>query len=60
MVPMGKPEEWVGSARLVQAFDTDELRIIGLLAPAFRVVPFGPHSSTRLPLRRSRDPAKNQ
>ena len=33
---MGKPEEWVGSARLVQAFDTDELRIIGLLAPALR------------------------
>ena len=34
---MGKPEEWVGSARLVQAFDTDELRMIGLLAPALRV-----------------------
>ena len=34
---MGKPEEWVGSARLVQAFDTDELRIIGLLAPALRL-----------------------
>lgn len=34
---MGKPEECLGSARLVQAFDTDALRMIGLLAPALRV-----------------------
>ena len=31
---MGKPEEWVGTARLVKAFDTDVLRMTGLLAPA--------------------------
>ncbi|WP_157080336.1 hypothetical protein [Sphingobium cloacae] len=34
---MGKPEEWVGTARLVKAFDTDVLRMIGLLAPALRL-----------------------
>ena len=33
---MGKPEEWVGTARLVKAFDTDVLRMTGLLAPALR------------------------
>ena len=33
---MGKPVPWVGSARLVQAFNTDELRMTGLLAPALR------------------------
>lgn len=33
---MGKPVQWVGSARLVQAFNTDELRMTGLLAPALR------------------------
>lgn len=34
---MGKPEEWMGSARLVQAFYTDEVHMIGLLAPALHV-----------------------
>lgn len=33
---MGKPEEWVGTARLVKAFDTGVLRMTGLLAPALR------------------------
>ncbi|MBB3989993.1 hypothetical protein GGR19_001406 [Croceicoccus naphthovorans] len=34
---MGKPEEWAGWARLVQAFYTDELQMISLLALALRV-----------------------
>lgn len=34
---MCKPEEWVGSARLVHAFYTDEVQMIGLFAPALRV-----------------------
>ena len=33
---MGKPEEGVGTVRLVKAFDTDGLRMTGLLAPALR------------------------
>ncbi|WP_156799985.1 hypothetical protein [Novosphingobium resinovorum] len=33
---MGKPEEWVGTARLVKAFDIGVLRMTGLLAPALR------------------------
>lgn len=56
---MGKPEEWVGTARLVKAFETDVLRMTGLLAPALRGA-LGPHSSTPLSLARGRDPAKNQ
>ena len=34
---MGKPEEWVGTALLAQPFYREELRMIGLLAPALRV-----------------------
>lgn len=33
---MGKPEEWVGSALLAQPFHIEELRMMGLLAPALR------------------------
>ncbi|KHA65191.1 hypothetical protein [Sphingomonas sp. Ant20] len=31
---MGKLKEWVGSALLAQPFYVEELRMIGLLAPA--------------------------
>ena len=34
---MGKPEEWVGTALLAQPFYIEELRMIGLLAPALRL-----------------------
>ena len=34
---MGKPEEWVGTALLAQPFYREELRMIGLLAPALRL-----------------------
>lgn len=33
---MGKLKEWVGSALLAQPFYMEELRMIGLLAPALR------------------------
>lgn len=33
---MGKLKEWVGSALLAQPFYIEELRMIGLLAPALR------------------------
>lgn len=34
---MGKFKEWVGSALLEQPFYVEELRMIGLLAPALRL-----------------------
>lgn len=34
---MGKLKEWVGSALLAQPFYVEELRMIGLLAPALRL-----------------------
>ena len=34
---MGKLKEWVGSALLAQPFYIEELRMIGLLAPALRL-----------------------
>ncbi|MCT8003733.1 hypothetical protein NZL82_17820 [Sphingomonas sanguinis] len=34
---MGKLKDWVGSALLAQTFYTEELRMIGLMAPALRM-----------------------
>ena len=57
---MGKLKEWVGSALLAQPFYIEELRMIGLLAPALREGLMGLVHPRRLPLARGRDPAKNQ
>lgn len=57
---MGKLEEWVGSALLAQPFYIEELRMIGLLAPALRAGLIGLVHPRGYPLARGRDPAKNQ
>ena len=42
---MGKLKEWVGSALLAQPFYVEELRMIGLLAPALRLGLIGKSTS---------------